>query len=442
MPLRLAPIAPVLAGTLLAQIALGALTPLIPLLLLSQGEPSTAIGAIASAYFVGFLCGAATTYRVVIRVGHIRAFAVFAVVSADAAALMAVTHNPWIWALLRWLIGFHIAGVFTVVESWLNDKADTTTRGRVFGAYMLASWVGAAVGPLTLSVVAVSPVMFVAVGFALTTSLLPMALTHVANPMIGPKRQIGIRRLYRISPLGVICCMTSGLVNSTFYALVPVFLTKLDYGTHIVAQFSSGATIAGFVAQYPIGMLSDRFGRRQVTVAVLLLGLCFAALMALGGFLPLAFLMTVSFLMAGMAAPLYGLGAGQVNDRLERGDFIAASSGLLFIWALGASIGPSAAGALMSAVGPYGLVVYLVVILALVAGFAFFRMRARIDIPRDQQSSFVTAPTTQSPTGLAHLDPRATPTAEEAPPAPELPSTDFEAEPPPSTEAETEPSQA
>jgi MFS family permease len=431
MPLRLAPIAPVLAGTLLAQIALGALTPLIPLLLLRQGAPSTVIGAVASCYFVGFLFGAAFTHHVVIRVGHIRSFAVFAVVSADAAMLMAVSHSPWLWAFLRFLIGFHVAGVFMVVESWLNDKADTTTRGRTFGAYMLASWIGAAVGPLALNLVAVSPLMFIAVGFALTTSLLPMALTQVANPMIGPRRHIGIRRLYRISPLGLVCCMASGLINGPFYALAPVFLTKLGYDAVTVAQFASGATVAGFVAQYPIGMLSDRFGRRQVTIAVLLLGFAFACLMGLGGLLPLAFLMTVAFLMAGMAAPLYGLGAGQVNDYLERGDFIAASGGLLFIWALGASIGPSAAGAIMSAMGPFGLVVYLALVLGAVAGFAFFRMHSRSDIPRDQQSSFVPGPVTQTPASLPHLDPRAVPAAETAPvPEAELPSTDFEAEPP------------
>src|SRR5271163_1057816 len=144
MAFRLTPIAPVLLGVTLSQVGLGVMTPLIPILLLRQGVETQNIGYVASCYFVGFLVGALFCARIVTRVGHIRAFAVFAALAADAALLMALLSSVWIWAGLRFVIGFSMSGCFLVAESWLNDKADAETRGRTFGAYLLVSWLGAA----------------------------------------------------------------------------------------------------------------------------------------------------------------------------------------------------------------------------------------------------------------------------------------------------------
>src|SRR5690349_18314653 len=88
MPFSLAPVTPVLFGVVIAQIALGLMTPLIPLLLLGEHASTPMIGAVASAYFAGFLVGTLVTDRIVRRVGHIRAFAVFAAISADATLVM------------------------------------------------------------------------------------------------------------------------------------------------------------------------------------------------------------------------------------------------------------------------------------------------------------------------------------------------------------------
>jgi MFS family permease len=137
MRASLAPIAPVLLGVLIAEVALGMLTTLIPLSLSSRGIMAGTIGLVGSGYFLGFLIGTLTCARLVRAVGHIRAFAVFAALGADCALLMTTTHSPWVWAGLRLVMGWQMSGLFLVAESWLNDKADSTTRGRTFGAYLL-----------------------------------------------------------------------------------------------------------------------------------------------------------------------------------------------------------------------------------------------------------------------------------------------------------------
>ena len=96
-----------------------------------------------------------------------------------------------------------------------------------------------------------------------------------------------------------------------------------------------------------------------------------------------------------MTAPLYGLGAGQTNDRMERGDYVAASGGLLFTWSLGSAVGPSLAGVLMGRAGPAGLFVYLATVLGSLGVFTVARMLLRSEVPAEQRGGYV--PATASP---------------------------------------------
>lgn len=404
MPFRLAPLVPVLLGLVCAQGALGIMTPLIPILLLRLGATSSAIGVVASAYYLGFLAGALTCDRVVMRVGHSRAFAVFAAAAADAALLLVFARAPWEVAALRLLIGYASSGVFLVVESWLNDRAEATTRGRVFGAYLVASWGASAAGPLALNVITPAPTMFVLVGILFATALLPMALTRQSNPVVRPQAHFALGRLYRISPVGVACCFAAGLNNGAFYSLAPVFLRRGGYGDASVAQFISAAMVAGLLVQYPVGMLSDRFGRRPVMVGTI--GTAFLLAIALGftAGAPFAEVAALGFCFAGMTAPLYGLGAGQTNDRMEKGEYVAASGGLLFVWSLGSSIGPSVAGVAMGHEGAPGLFGYLALVLALLGLFTGARMLLRGEVPRAERGPFVPAPA--GPPRQSELAPR------------------------------------
>jgi MFS family permease len=391
MPFRLGPIAPVLLALISAQAALGIMTPLIPILLLRVGASSPAIGLVASAYYVGFLAGALSCDRIVTRVGHIRAFAVFAAIAADASLMLVFSESAWQVAGLRLLIGFASSGMFLVVESWLNDRADASNRGRAFGAYLVASWGASALGPLALSVTEAAPVMFVLAGAGFATALLPMALTRQANPEVRPQAHFALLRLYRVSPIGVACCLGSGLINGAYYGMVPVYLQRQSFGSSSVAAFISAAMIAGLLVQYPAGALSDRFGRRPLMLGTLGAGFLLAVAMAFFGGVSLLIVNVLGFAFAFMTAPLYGLGAGQTNDRMERGDYVAASGGLLFTWSLGSTLGPSLAGALMGRIGPSGLFAYLALVLAALGIFTWARMMLRSEVPRDRRRPYVPA---------------------------------------------------
>src|SRR3546814_8569077 len=87
-----------------------------------------------SAYFVGYLLGTYINPRIIHRVGHVRAFAIFAACASTTAILHALFVSPLFWAMLRVITGACMVGLYTVVESWLNTRAAPEQRSRVFAS--------------------------------------------------------------------------------------------------------------------------------------------------------------------------------------------------------------------------------------------------------------------------------------------------------------------
>ena len=142
------PVIPVLLGIILIEASLGIVGAVMGIQMAKREVPSFLIGIVFSAYFVGFLTGSLTCERLINRVGHIRAFGVFAVSASIATLLLALTENIYAWTLFKVMTGYAIAGAFVVIESWLNDKASEDNRGRIFAVYMVVSWGAGGLSPL------------------------------------------------------------------------------------------------------------------------------------------------------------------------------------------------------------------------------------------------------------------------------------------------------
>lgn len=174
----LRPVAPALLSIAFIQTATMALSPLMTLQLAMRDVSTEAIGVIASCYFVGWVAGSLTADRVVDRVGHIRALAVFVIVMVDSVILLALLPQPWLWAVIRIAMGYGTTGMFLVIESWLSFKSEQQTRGRIFSAYMVVINIAGIVGPSALAVFDTAGTeLFMVIGLSLATAVVPMALT-------------------------------------------------------------------------------------------------------------------------------------------------------------------------------------------------------------------------------------------------------------------------
>ncbi|MEP1584543.1 MAG: MFS transporter, partial [Marinobacter sp.] len=130
------------------------------------------IGWILVCYSIGFVLGTLYVHLIIGRVGHIRAFAVFAAMAAVCALLYPMAVSEVFWAILRALSGFSVAGVLVVIESWFSSRATNANRGALFAVYQIVFYLSAAGGQLLINVG--EPSSFIP--FSLAAVLLTLAL--------------------------------------------------------------------------------------------------------------------------------------------------------------------------------------------------------------------------------------------------------------------------
>ncbi|WP_428396127.1 MFS transporter [Lichenicoccus sp.] len=152
------------------------------------------IGLLSSGWSLGFVAACIFVGRVSSAVGHVRGFAGLAAVSASAALLLLPLDNQVVWIVLRVVIGFCFGGLSIIIESWLNDRSDSSRRGGLLAVYMTVGLLASLAG--TLSAALVDPMAgfaYTLMVLALVLSIVPITLTRAPQPK--PIRPFSIKLL-------------------------------------------------------------------------------------------------------------------------------------------------------------------------------------------------------------------------------------------------------
>ncbi|MCZ7598627.1 MAG: MFS transporter, partial [Gammaproteobacteria bacterium] len=107
-------------------------------------------GLVMSSYFFGLLLGALFSAHLVIRVGHVRAFAVYASLMSTASIVHVLVITPPVWMGVRIMTGFCMAGMVLITEARLNERADNKVRGQLLALYMAIGYAGSGLGQFIL----------------------------------------------------------------------------------------------------------------------------------------------------------------------------------------------------------------------------------------------------------------------------------------------------
>jgi MFS family permease len=372
-----------LAGVALLLMGTGLFGTLLALRAGLEGFAPSTLGLIMSSYFVGYLAGTYVNPRVIGRVGHIRAFAIFAALASSTALLHALFISPLIWAVLRMLTGACMVGLYTVAESWLNTRAAPEQRGAVFASYMVVNFSALTVGQLLLTLYpATGFELFGVVAILMSLSLIPIALTSIAQPLPVHAPHLSIRSLYHKSPVGIAGAVASGFALSAFWGLGAASAQRFGFSERGVAAFMSATIIGGALLQWPIGRWSDRSpDRRRVLLAITAAAAGVALFGAIVGAIAPALLIAVVFVFGGLAFAIYPVCIALTNDRLTKDEMLQGASSLLLLHGAGASLGPAAAGFMMSVIGPGALLLHFAVVLALLAAYTYWRLRISPQAP-------------------------------------------------------------
>ncbi|MEQ8751292.1 MAG: MFS transporter, partial [Amphiplicatus sp.] len=111
-----------------------------------EGFPTALIGMQMSAYFAGFVLGCRINPSFIKSVGHIRTFVALASVASASALAHSIIVDVTVWSVLRAITGFCFAGLFMIIESWINERATNSTRGRILSVYRIVDLLALTVG--------------------------------------------------------------------------------------------------------------------------------------------------------------------------------------------------------------------------------------------------------------------------------------------------------
>jgi MFS family permease len=355
-----------------------------------EGFSPATIGFMGTAYFGGFLLGCIFITRIMKAVGYVRSFSALAAIASAGTLFLVLIIDPLFWSAMRFTTGFCFAGLFTVMEAWMNAGAQNHDRARVLALYRIvdigsvtgAQFMIPIFGPGGFTIFAIMSIM-------ITLSLVPVSLGDRSNPKAPEDVKLDLARVWRISPLASIGCIAVGLTNSAFRALSPVYAEQLGMSVTDVVTFVSIGIIGGAIIQYPLGHLSDLWDRRRILLITTSGAMIAAlALVFLAGTAPLANFALV-FIFGSFAMPLYSLSAAHANDRAEKGEFVLVNAALMLFYSIGAIGGPVVAATFMQNFGPQWLFIFCATIYAIFILIILYRMQARGAVPASRRGRFI-----------------------------------------------------
>lgn len=353
---------------------------------LQEGFSPSTIGVVGTGYNIGFAVGCIYVTRIIRSIGHIRAFSALAAIASAASIAMVLLISPWFWFLMRLMQGLCFAGLFAVVESWLNARVTNSNRARTLSVYRFVDLSSVTLAQYLIPTVGISGFqLFAIISMALSLSLVPISFADRTSPSVPEEIRFDVRTLWNISPLATIGCVVVGLTNSVFRSLGPVYAEGIGLSVTEIATFMSVGIFAGIVLQYPLGAYSDRLDRRLIILV--------SSLGSLAACLFLSFLAGGNewrnfagiFVFGAFCMPLYSLCSAHANDHAAKGQHALVSAGTLFFWSVGAIVGPLFASYMLDYFGPRSLFINMAIVLFVFMLYTLQRMTVREGVPTEQR---------------------------------------------------------
>ena len=361
-----------------------------------------ATGLIFTGYFLGYLTGSMSMPNFISSVGHIRVFAAFASLASIAILLHWLFVNPFAWAIIRLITGFSMAGIYVVCESWLNDRADNDTRGRLLSFYFLILFISQGIGFFLINV---SPTLdahlYVLASVLISIGLVPILMTKKPAPDFNLPKRTSLKDVYQKSPLAFISGLSMGIIFGATFGLLAVFAAKINLTIFEISILVCANNLAGGLSQYPFGWLSDRMDRRHLITYLYIASLIAVILIFVLGQFSFWLLVTFVSLHAALAFPIYTISIAHMNDFMEKEEMVSASATISVINGIGASFGPLLASVFMFVMGSYGFIIFFIIFYAALIPFCLYRVKLGRDIEFvDENRPTILVPRTVSAMGV------------------------------------------
>ncbi|TQR19322.1 MFS transporter [Psychrobacillus vulpis] len=257
----------------------GMLLPLISVIFEQDGVSATLNGLSATGLYVGTLLISPFIEPPLRKFGYKPIIIIGGLIVIVSLLLFPLWKSIAFWFILRLLIGIGDHALHFSTQTWITSFSPQHRLGRNIAIYGLSFGIGFAVGPLFVQLVEI----FEGLPFIISSLLCLGAWVLVffvknekpeivkGSPVYeGTWKRFGAA--FAVAWVAFIPPFSYGFLESSLNAIYPVYalrnaieITSLSY---ILAAFSIG----GVVSQLPLGVLSDKIGRRKVLIIMLGLG--------------------------------------------------------------------------------------------------------------------------------------------------------------------------
>lgn len=348
--------------------------PLMSLVLERAGTAPDLIGLNAAAFGLAIFMIAPWLPGFINRLGAVPSILAGQVVCILCLLLLPLRVDLVLWTGLRFVLGLGTVLSWVASESSINALADDASRARILAGYATLFCVGYALGPALIVLTgSEGHLPFLLAAALLAVGMLPLAFARGVDQALAERGSSNLLTIWRLAPLALGAILVFGLIETSAFALLPIYGLALGY-EEAGAAFLLTLLIAGNILfQLPIGWLADRVRRDRVLIGC-------AVVSALGVLVWPAALDTpvlgwpLLVVTGGVLGAMYMLSMALLGQRFRGTDLAVANTAFVLMYQLGAMAGPALGGVAMRGLGPHGLPLLLAaalgtfVVLALIRG--------------------------------------------------------------------------
>jgi len=334
-----------------AGVSQGLLLPLLSIFLEQMGVSSSMNGLNAAALYVGSFAMTLVAERTLGALGFKKLVSAGLVLVLVSVILFPLVPNIKFWFFLRLLVGIGDSAVHYSAQLWVLLVTSEENRGRNISIYGMSYGLGFSLGPLGIPLLHIgNSVPFIALAILV---LLVLLLVLLKLPNFRPEKlkegerpAKRFRRSYAWAWYALIPALLYGYMESGINSNFPVYGLRVGLNEQQIAFLLPFIGIGGLVLQLPLGMLSDRFGRKRILIICGVLGGLAFMLIPLAGTSTVGILLLL-MIAGGMIGSFFSLGLAYAADILPKVLLPAANVIASFHFNIGSIAGPNIGGTLM-----------------------------------------------------------------------------------------------
>ncbi|MED4633499.1 MFS transporter [Peribacillus frigoritolerans] len=325
----------------------GMLLPIIAIIFENDGLSSSLNGFHAASLYIGILLISPFMEAPLRKYGYKPLIIFGGILVILSLALFPVWKSFWFWFVLRFFIGIGDHTLHFATQTWITAISPKTKRGRNLAIYGLFFSLGFMVGPLMTKLLEINQ----SLPFIITSILSLLAWSAVflirnelpeqddseSTSFLGTLKRF--TKVSRIAWVAFLLPFTFGVLEASLNSNFPVFALRsgidLTAVSIIIPAFSAGTLLT----QIPLGMISDRFGRRKTLLTILFSG--FAIFTLAGVYSDSVLGLFICFMFGGMmVGSTFSLGISYMADLLPRNLLPAGNLLCSIFFSLGSIGGP------------------------------------------------------------------------------------------------------